>query len=154
MNYGIGFGRSSAEYRGLPSIVADVLVARRMGQKTGSSLATGVSANAYLIGPHTDECVLPRNGVGCLPIPPSFLAITALAGWEDTSATLRAMVGPAAIWHLETATGTVGLQARADGASRLVWPIDLMLFVHGTVIPSLHGQAFGYVALGFGLRVR
>jgi hypothetical protein len=126
-----------------------------MRQMTGRSLVTAVSANVYLAGGvYADECGLAPNGVDCIPNLPNFQAITVLAGWENTSATLRAMAGPAYIRDLDTDASTFGVQGRADAALRLVGPFDFVLSVRGTVIPSLHSNAIQYLTLGAGLRLR
>ena len=148
---GTGGGHTGGEYRGDRGGVAlDVLLARSLRPAGGGALVGAANAGAQ--GPRGGDarCVVSSTG-GCVPSFPAFATLGALVGWQNASATLRAMAGPAYV--RARGSGAVALEGRADGAVPLARHLALVASVRGTFVPNYRGDAFELFAFGAGVRI-
>ena len=129
----------------------DLMLGVRVSAAGKRGIVLGANASLYDGGPHALVCHQATRRDGCVQPFPFFEVAGALVGWENASATLRVMGGPA--WaHAES--DALAWQARLDGALPVVWRLALVGSVRGTVVPKYRGDAVKLLALGLGLRVR
>lgn len=152
VNFGVETVRTSGEYRDPhQGSAVDALLAMRLRGAGRGALLAGLSAGTPWAWTSTSVCLPASNGE-CIPTFPQFMKAGALMGWENPTATLRAMGGPAYV----RADGrqAFGLQGRVDGAAPISRHLALVASVRGTVVPNYRGDAFEVYALGVGIRIR
>lgn len=136
------------------AFTAHALATLRPGDRSGGGLLGALEVSAVSPGGHTDVCdILP--GGECAPTLPVFTTVSPLLAWEGRGGGLRVAAGPAAAWGDDgCCSARFAAVTRADVFSGPRGPFSLSGFARALLVPSYDGGAFGFVALGIGLRFR
>jgi hypothetical protein len=150
---GIGLQRRNGRYNDQDGggLAGELSVARAFHAKLKPGLVVGVNGGYQLIVGWNDCTLLPDGG--CAPRLPDMRIVGALSGWESRTGSLRAMAGVAYV-DPTSGGGAFALQARLDGAIRIVRHVALTASVRPVVIPSYRGDSFRLLGIGVGVRIR
>ena len=159
---GAGFGGGEVHERG--GVALDGILGLRFVTADRHVFLAAIGAGFQGVPVSSDVCYVGTRGQ-CLDDFPALATVGLFAGWEHPSdwgvsrePTLSLLAGPAYV-HLDRyvisrRASALGLQARADVASRPAGPVAAVLSVRGTVVPRVSGRTLGALALGVGIGFR
>jgi hypothetical protein len=152
--FGYVYGYTAGEYlNDRQGRAVDLMLGVRSGAAGRRGIVLGANVSLHGdTGPRSLVCYPATTSDGCIQPFPFFHVAGALVGWENASATLRVMGGPAWAHHHEG--DALAWQARLDGSAPVLTRLALVGSVRGTLVPRYRGDAVSLFGLGLGVRVR
>ena len=161
---GLGHGGGGGARAARSGPAASALLAWHVRKRPSGALVTGVSASVQGSDPFNQDCIVSIGGGECRPDYPSFYSAALLGGWHAGPGGAgqggRALLGPALVWSsTDRLAGrdrwatTVGLQGRADYATRVLPHAALLLWANGTFVPRLQRATYVMASVGIGVRL-
>lgn len=148
---GLSTGASTRDHTGdAAQFSGDLAIALRLREAGSGAWAAALAGGISMAPGHDDVCLPAPNG--CLPHFPDVWMLSALGGWETDGGALRLLTGPT--WVGGDRFDALGWQTRAALFPPLGGPIALAFSARVTLVPRYEGDAFMFLAVGAGLRLR